>query len=461
MFSGRHERRKVTDWVYEEIREAIIDLRLPPGEPLREAAIAAQLGVSKTPVREALARLEQEGLVETTSFKGAVVSEYSPRDLEEIYELRELLEGAAARAAAAGRPPRRRWTRLQEIVARSRDLRERVSSPSSHRCSVSSISSMYDQVTNQRMSALIDNLRAHLTRIGKLTEGIPGRVVASVEEHAAIVEAIVRRRCRRCGTADAGAPVERPDRSAGAGVGRRRRWGDLGDDARLRRCCTRRAPPRGTPPSAHPMVPAIADGSLPHETFRRYFEQNVLYLEDYARAIGLIMAKAPDRDAIAVLVAVPVPDRGDRDPGEPGVPRSARRDPTGGGSRHDAADHLCVHPASARDVRAGGLRRGADGGAALSVELRRACPSAHGASARGSDLRGLDLDVRQRRVRRARRRRRPRCWTGSRRRRRRTGWRRSTEIFERSTQIRGGVLGHGVWGPGRAGELAPTRGGAP
>ena len=95
VFTGRHDRRKVTDWVCEEIRQAIIDLRLHPGEPLREAAIAQQLGVSKTPVREALARLEQEGLVETTSFKGAVVSGYSPRDLEEIYELRELLEGAA------------------------------------------------------------------------------------------------------------------------------------------------------------------------------------------------------------------------------------------------------------------------------------------------------------------------------------------------------------------------------
>lgn len=51
----------------------------------------------------------------------------------------------------------------------------------------------------------------------------------------------------------------------------------------------------------HPMVRAIADGSLPHETFRRYFTQNVLYLEDYARAIGMIVGKAPDRDAIATM----------------------------------------------------------------------------------------------------------------------------------------------------------------
>jgi DNA-binding GntR family transcriptional regulator len=192
VFSGPHERRKVTDWVYEEIREAIIDLRLAPGEPLREAAISEQLGVSKTPVREALGRLEQEGLVETTSFKGAVVSGYSPRDLEELYELRALLEGAAVRTAADEASDETRL-QMQQIVERSRDLRD-----AGDLTGLASLLGefdlvVYDQVTNRRVSALIDNLRAHLTRIGNLTEGIPGRVVASVEEHAAIVDAIMRR----------------------------------------------------------------------------------------------------------------------------------------------------------------------------------------------------------------------------------------------------------------------------
>ena len=51
----------------------------------------------------------------------------------------------------------------------------------------------------------------------------------------------------------------------------------------------------------HPMVRAIGDGTLPHSVFRGYFEQNVLYLQEYARAIALIAAKAPDRDAITTL----------------------------------------------------------------------------------------------------------------------------------------------------------------
>ena len=192
VFSARHDRRKVTDWVYEEIREAIIDLRLKPGEALREAAMAQQLGVSKTPVREALTRLEQEGLVETTSFKGAVVSGYAPEDLRDIYELRELLEGAAARAAA-GSASAATLAQLSRSVERSRELRASGDIAQLADLLGEFDTVVYDQVANQRVRALIENLQAHLARIGKLTEAIPGRVEASVEEHAHIVEAIAAR----------------------------------------------------------------------------------------------------------------------------------------------------------------------------------------------------------------------------------------------------------------------------
>jgi DNA-binding GntR family transcriptional regulator len=192
VFTGRHDGRKVTDWVTDEIREAIIELRLRPGEALREAAIADQLGVSKTPIREAIMRLEKEGLVETASFKGAVVTGYSRRDLEEIYELRALLEGAAARTAAQ-RASAQTLDELAGILARSRALRDagRLTDLASLLGEFDVV--IYAQVTNARIAALIDNMRAHLGRIGKLTEAIPGRVEASVEEHARIVDAIARR----------------------------------------------------------------------------------------------------------------------------------------------------------------------------------------------------------------------------------------------------------------------------
>jgi DNA-binding GntR family transcriptional regulator len=186
------DRRKMTDRVYDELRQAIVELRLPPGEPLREVPLAEQLGVSKTPLREAFTRLEQEGLVETTSFKGAVVTGYSDRDLREIYELRALLQGAAARAAA-DRSNSDTLQQLRALVERSRELRDAGDTAGVAPLLGEFDNVLYDQVTNERIAALIDNLRAHLARIGKLTEEIPGRVEASVEEHAAIVEAIAAR----------------------------------------------------------------------------------------------------------------------------------------------------------------------------------------------------------------------------------------------------------------------------
>jgi DNA-binding GntR family transcriptional regulator len=192
VFSGRHDRRKVTDWVYEELKAAIVNLRLPPGDPLREATLAGQLGVSKTPIREALTRLEREGLVETTSFKGAAVTGYSRQDLIEIYELRELLEIAAVRAAAESMPEQDR-SRLGRIAAESRKLKAGKDAAGLAARLTEFDDVIFAQVRNSRIRALVENLRAHLTRIGHLTAEIPGRIEASVDEHQKIVDAIEAR----------------------------------------------------------------------------------------------------------------------------------------------------------------------------------------------------------------------------------------------------------------------------
>lgn len=85
----------------EVIREAIIDGRLPPGQRLKEEELARELGISRTPVREALLLLESEGLVESIPRRGATVRSYAVSDLDDVYQLRALLEGHAARLAAA------------------------------------------------------------------------------------------------------------------------------------------------------------------------------------------------------------------------------------------------------------------------------------------------------------------------------------------------------------------------
>jgi DNA-binding GntR family transcriptional regulator len=85
----------------EVIREAIIDGRLEPGQRLKEEELARELGISRTPVREALLILQTEGLVDAAPNRGAVVRSHDAGDLEDLYQLRALLEGYATRRAAA------------------------------------------------------------------------------------------------------------------------------------------------------------------------------------------------------------------------------------------------------------------------------------------------------------------------------------------------------------------------
>ena len=85
----------------ELIRAAIIDGRLEPGRRLKEEELARELGISRTPVREALLVLQTEGLLESAPNRGATVRTYEAADLDDLYQLRALLEGFAARRAAA------------------------------------------------------------------------------------------------------------------------------------------------------------------------------------------------------------------------------------------------------------------------------------------------------------------------------------------------------------------------
>ena len=85
---------------YTVLRDALATGQFPAGSPLREEVIANMAGVSRTPVREAIRRLDAEGLVEVLPNRGARVATWNDHDVEEIFELRVLLEGYGARLAA-------------------------------------------------------------------------------------------------------------------------------------------------------------------------------------------------------------------------------------------------------------------------------------------------------------------------------------------------------------------------
>jgi len=90
----------LTDWAYDTIKEAILHLDLPMGAQLNIEELAEQMQISRTPIREALLRLEKDGLVRAVPRVGFFVTEITRRDLEELFELRALLESYATKRAA-------------------------------------------------------------------------------------------------------------------------------------------------------------------------------------------------------------------------------------------------------------------------------------------------------------------------------------------------------------------------
>jgi DNA-binding GntR family transcriptional regulator len=96
-------RQSLVDIAYEALREAITSGSLPPGARLREAELARHFSISTTPVREALRRLDREGLVRLSPNRGAIVAEFNVREILDLFEIREVLECRAVRRAAGQR----------------------------------------------------------------------------------------------------------------------------------------------------------------------------------------------------------------------------------------------------------------------------------------------------------------------------------------------------------------------
>jgi DNA-binding GntR family transcriptional regulator len=187
--SGTRGLRGVTT-PYERLKTGILNGTVAPGEPLVEVPLAEWLGVSRTPVREALTRLEQDGLVVRTS-RGLVVRERSPEEILDIYETRIVLEATAARTAAERRSDvdmmalRRAAAELHSMVDPSEN--EMASSNRSfHR-------TVWRAAHNEAVFDLLERLDHHLSRFPATTLSQPGRWAAANAEHDAIIDAIEAR----------------------------------------------------------------------------------------------------------------------------------------------------------------------------------------------------------------------------------------------------------------------------
>jgi DNA-binding GntR family transcriptional regulator len=188
----RVEAASLVDSAYGEIRRRILDNAWPPGHQALEQALALELGMSRTPVREALIRLQNEGLVEVVPRHGMRVLPVSGADMREIYEILTSLEATAAELAARRKPsaaelaPLEKATRDMEKALRKNDLDAWAQADERHH------RHLIELCGNRRLAQVVYNYwdRAHRARM--FTLRLRPKPAASTAEHLAVVEAIRR-----------------------------------------------------------------------------------------------------------------------------------------------------------------------------------------------------------------------------------------------------------------------------
>lgn len=178
-------------WVtpYERLKRAIIEGEFGPGEQLVETALAEWCKVSRTPIREALSRLEQDGLVERSD-RGLIVPRRSAEEILDIYETRIVLEASAARTAAE--------RRSEYDVRALRRLIERSDPVTSDDDSKVDLNRQVHRAVwhashNEPLKDLLARLDAHLARYPATTLSYPDRWEEAKSEHIAIIDAIAAR----------------------------------------------------------------------------------------------------------------------------------------------------------------------------------------------------------------------------------------------------------------------------
>ena len=151
------------DVVFQTLRGAILKGDLKPGERLMELQLAAQLGVSRTPIREAIRMLEQEGLAVTVPRKGAEVAKMTEKDMEDVLQIRRSLEDLAVRLSCE----KITSTELQELREAMEDFEEKTKSgnvPEIAKADVTFHEILYKASDNPKLILLLNNLREQIYR---------------------------------------------------------------------------------------------------------------------------------------------------------------------------------------------------------------------------------------------------------------------------------------------------------
>ena len=182
-------RTYLADSVYERLRAAIVAREFDAGEPLTEHGLCARFGVSRTPVREALAKLERDHLVRVVPKKGAFIRTLSHDEVRDLYEVREALEALAVRLAAPVLDRgdltgfEHRFRALKSAGAAATYAEVRVLGEEFHR-------HLIKAAGNAKLADVLDQIRERIQSVWTLSIVAPRRVQAIVREHLGIIGAL-------------------------------------------------------------------------------------------------------------------------------------------------------------------------------------------------------------------------------------------------------------------------------
>ena len=192
LHEDEHEQYSLRGRILQKIREDIASGRYPPGENLNETRLAEEFHVSRTPIREAIRQLEIEGFVRYVTNKGAIVEAITPRDVEEIFAIREFTERLAARWAAERITDEEIRTlaeivQLMEFYTAKEDIDQLVRLDTRfHHVLVEASKS---RPLKQAVGAAIH----YIQRARYASLKVPGRLDRSLGEHKAILQALENR----------------------------------------------------------------------------------------------------------------------------------------------------------------------------------------------------------------------------------------------------------------------------
>ena len=186
---GRPRGATASSMIYSDLRAQLLSLERRPGEAISEAEIALSYGVSRTPVREAILKLSDEGLLEIFPQSGIIVSRIAVAALPEAIIIRKALEETTARLAAE-RATSSQILALRAILERQREAEAARDSEAFHQADEAFHANIAEIAGHPGIWRLIQQVKVHVDRYRRLTLPQRGRIAQVITEHEAIVTAI-------------------------------------------------------------------------------------------------------------------------------------------------------------------------------------------------------------------------------------------------------------------------------